>query len=230
MNSRLPVLLLGLSALGACASVPPPEPGQRPVPTAADNHRIEVTQTSERLTLPVAKDDVALSAAARAQLNDFAGGYLRYGHGALVLSAPAGSGNSDSASVVAGDARRALVDAGVSYAAVAGSTYDASGVEDAPIVVSFARFEAEAPNCAPLWEQDLAHQSNNQPWESFGCATQANLAALVEDPADLLAPRAEDPRDSGRRDTVMQAYRAGQPTGAERSNDEHVAISNAVGN
>lgn len=228
MNSRLPYLLIGLSALGACASVPPPEAGQRPVPTAADNHRIEVTQTSARIEVPVQSNDVALSPQARGEVAAFSDTYLRYGHGALVLSTPSGSANSDSASVVAGDARRALVDAGVSYAAVAGSSYDASGQQDAPIILTFARFEAEAPECAPLWEQDLAHQSNNQPWASFGCATQANLAAMVEDPADLLHPRAEDPRDGGRRDTVMGHYRAGEPTTAERSTDEHATISNAV--
>jgi pilus assembly protein CpaD len=226
MDTRLPFLLLGLSALGACASVPAPV--GPPTPTAADAHHINVTQSAARLELPVAEGEASLSNDARAQLAAFAGGYLRYGHGALVLSTPSGAKNSDSASTVAGDARRALVDAGVSYAAVAGSTYDASGADNAPIIVSFSRFEAEAPKCTPLWEQDIGHQQNNQPWESFGCATQANLAALVEDPADLLNPRAEDPRDSGRRDTVMDHYRAGTVTHAQRDDDERVAISNAV--
>lgn len=228
MKSRLPLLLLGISALGACASVPPPPEGMRPTPTAADNHQIQVTQTAERMEVPVATGDVALSAASRNQLRAFASGYLRYGHGALVLSTPSGAANSEAASIVANETRMSLVEAGVSYAAVAGSTYDASGRGDAPIIVSFARYEAQAPECAPLWEQDLAHQSNNQPWDSFGCATQANLAALVEDPADLLRPRNEDPRDSGRRDTVMDAYRAGEQTHANRSSDERITISNAV--
>lgn len=226
MTPRLPLFLLGLSALGACASVPTPE--TPPVASSADRHLIVVTQTAERLELPVSADASALDASARNQLRTFAGGYLRYGHGALVLSTPSGGANADAASMVAADARRALVDAGVSYAAVAGSTYDASGAADAPIIVSFARYEAQAPECAPLWEQDLGHQSNNQPWPSFGCSMQANLAALVEDPADLLQPRAEDPRDSGRRDTVMDAYREGQQTHATRSSDERITISNAV--
>lgn len=226
MNSRLPLFILGLSALSACAGVPKPE--GPPVASAMDRHRIEVTQTSERMELAVAPGDVAVSGATRAQLNAFASGYLRYGHGALVMSTPSGAANSDAASVVAADARRALVESGVSYAAVAGSTYDAAGAADAPIIVSFARYEAQAPECAPLWEQDLGHQSNNQSWASFGCATQANLAAMVEDPADLLHARAEDPRDSGRRDTVMEAYREGDQTHADRSNDERVTISNAV--
>lgn len=226
MNSRLSLLALGLSALGACASVPTPE--LPPTSSSADRHRIEVEQTSERLEVAVAPSDISLSPKSRADLGDFASGYLRYGHGALILSAPAGSTNTDAASRLAGEIRMSLVAAGVSYAALASSSYDASGETEAPVVVSFARFEAVAPECAPLWEQDLAHQSNNQAWESFGCASQANLAALVEDPRDLLRARTEDPRDSGRRATVFEAYREGEPTHAERSNDEHVSISNAV--
>lgn len=225
MKSRMPLLLLSVSALAACASVPTPEGPL--VATAADRHRIEVTQTAERVEIPVNAGDVTLSAESRAHLRTLAGNYLRYGHGALVLSSPSGGANSDAASVLAHETRLTLVDAGVSYAAVAGSTYDGAGAE-APIVVSFARFEAQAPECAPLWQQDLAHQSNNQPWASFGCATQANLAAMVEDPADLMRPRDMDPRDGDRRDTVMDAYRAGNQTHANRSNDERVTISNAV--
>lgn len=228
MKARLPFFIAGLSALGACASVPAPPADMRATASTADHHRIEVTQGAERMEVPVATGDVALSPASHAHLRSFAGGYLRYGHGALVLSTPSGGSNADAASILANETRRALTEAGVSYAAVAGSSYDASGRADAPIIVSFARYEARAPECAPLWEQDLAHQSNNQAWESFGCATQANLAALVEDPADLLHPRDEDPRDSGRRDTVMDAYRAGEQTHATRSTDERIAISNAV--
>lgn len=226
MKSRLPLLLLGVSALAACASVPPPPPGPA-TPTAADNHRIEVTETSQRLEIAVAPGETTLSPAARAELRTFANNYLRYGHGALVLSAPTGE-NGETAAAISNEARMALMDAGVSYAAIAGSRYDGSGEANAPIVLSFARFEARAPECAPLWTQSLAHQSDNQPWESFGCATQANLAAMIEDPRDLLRPRAEDPRDGARRATVMEAYRQGQQTHAERSADERIQISNAV--
>jgi pilus assembly protein CpaD len=224
MKLRFPTLVLGLSALGACASVPPPPADMAPTATAADHHRITVTETAQRLEIPVAAGATALTATDRAELRNFAGAYLRIGHGALVLSSP----NNEHGLALAGEARMALSEAGISYAAIAGSSYDAAGRADAPIMVSFSRFEAVAPECAPLWEQDLAHQSNNQPWDSFGCATQANLAALIEDPRDLLGPRNEDPRDGGRRATVIQAYRAGDQTHADRSNDERISISNAV--
>ncbi len=226
MKSRFPLLMLALSTLGACASVPAPE-----LPLAsssADRHRIEVGQTGERLEIAFGSADAALSPKTRADLGAFASGYLRYGHGALIVSTPAGGANAEAAPLLAAETRKALLEAGISYAALAGSDYDAAGQAHAPIIVSFARFEAHAPDCAPLWQQDLAHQSNNQAWESFGCATQANLAALVEDPRDLLQARNEDPRDSGRRTTVFEHYREGTPTGAERGSDETVTISNAV--
>ena len=124
--------------------------------------------------------------------------------------------------------RMSLVDQGVPYDAVSGSTYDASAAENAPLVLSFTRYEARAPDCRPIWEQDLAHQSDNQPWASFGCATQANIAAMIEDPHDLIAARGEDPRDGNRRAVVMDKYRRGEPTGATRSDDEHVSISTAI--
>jgi pilus assembly protein CpaD len=153
---------------------------------------------------------------------------VRQGHGAVILSGPTGSANAESASLIGKDVRMRLASAGVPFAAIASSTYDGSQKAAAPIILSFTRYNAEGPTCAPLWSQDLAHASDNQPWESFGCAQQANLAAMISDPADLLGPRAEDPRDAARRARVLEAYRQGQQTHAERSNDERVQVSDAI--
>ncbi|HCK83670.1 MAG TPA: hypothetical protein DHW63_03875 [Hyphomonadaceae bacterium] len=146
----------------------------------------------------------------------------------MILNTPDGAGNEAAAIALSREVRMTLAASGVADDALASSTYNAAGRAEAPILVGFARFEAQAPECAPLWSQDLAHQSNNQPWESFGCATQANLAAMIEDPHDLLAAREQDPRDSNRRATVMQAYRQGRPTGATRSESESASVSDAV--
>ncbi|MEZ5960459.1 MAG: CpaD family pilus assembly protein [Hyphomonadaceae bacterium] len=228
MKSRLPLLLIGVSALTtACAGVPKPDLTRPPMASQADRHEPTAEAAVQTLPIAVAPGQMELTGADRAQLRSFASDYLRYGHGPLVLEAPSGGANSESASILAADARRTLAEAGVSYAAIAGSTTDAGG-ETRPLLVSFNRFEARPPECAPLWEQDLGHQSNNQAWDSFGCATNFNLAAMVEDPADLVRPRDIAARDSERRDTVMDAYRQGDQTHANRSNDERITISNAV--
>ncbi len=46
---------------------------------------------------------------------------------------------------------------------------------------------------------------------NHGCATQRNLAAMVDNPADLVQPRGETPAYTMRRTTVMEKYRAGSP-------------------
>lgn len=227
MNSRLPFLLAGLSALGACASIPDPPPGAA-IATAADRHEITVDRSSQQMSIAATTPDGALSEKTRDDLRVFASQYLRYGHGAMILNTPDGAGNEAAAIALSREVRMTLAASGVADDALASSTYNAAGRAEAPILVGFARFEAQAPECAPLWSQDLAHQSNNQPWESFGCATQANLAAMIEDPHDLLAAREQDPRDSNRRATVMQAYRQGRPTGATRSESESASVSDAV--
>jgi pilus assembly protein CpaD len=225
MNSRLPFLLIGLGAISACASTQR-EPSA--VATAADRHEIHVTQENERMELAVSNDVSSLEPGEARSLTEFARAYIVAGHGAMILNTPSGAANSMNASLKAHQARIALIDAGVPFAAIAGATYDATGADAPPILLTFERYVAEAPDCAPLWTQDLAHQSDNQPWESFGCSGQANLAAMLEDPHDLLGPRNEDPRDSARRGVVFDAYRSGAQTHAERSKDERVTISNAV--
>ncbi|MGE0830099.1 MAG: CpaD family pilus assembly protein [Hyphomonadaceae bacterium] len=225
MNSKF---LLGLGAaalLAACAGVPKETFDGQSTASRADEHPIVVTQTGDRLDVAVKPADQTLSELARQDVARFAGSYARLGHGPMILSTPSGGANADAAALLAHETRMRLAENGVPYAAIAGSTYDASGAEDAPIVLSFTRYEAEAPACAPIYQQDLAHQSNNQAYASFGCSVQANLAAMIEDPHDLLAPREETARDSGRRDTVMDHYRAGMPTGAERSVTESITVS-----
>lgn len=222
-------LLAGLgaaAALASCAGIPNEDFSRSP--TRADEHRISVAETGDRLDIAVSDADMALTPETRANIDRFARSYLRVGHGPLILSAPSGGANADAASRLAHETRMRLAESGVPYSAIAGSAYDASAAPSAPIVLSFTRYEATAPDCAPLWRQDLAHQYNNQTYESFGCAGQANLAAMIEDPHDLLSPREESARDGARRATVMTNYRAGNPTSATRTPDERVTISNAV--
>jgi len=218
---------LGLAAsLGACVTPNEPPPGP-PVASASDLHRIQVLQTGERYDIVVTAQDVALTAEVRANILAFADVYRAEGHGALIMSAPSGGANANAAARAAQEARLTLLAAGVPYVAIAPSVYDATGMTTPPIVLSFTRYEAVAPDCRPIWEQDLS-EDMHRPYESFGCATQANLAAMIEDPHDLLQPRTMTPRDAARRAVVLDRYRNGQPTGAERSDDERAAISDAV--
>jgi pilus assembly protein CpaD len=218
-------VLLALSA-AACATPQMVKDGKA-VASSADLHEITVAQTGARLEVPVGPGG-AMTPDAAAKINEFGATYRAVGHGPLIVSTPSGSGDSDSAARMAQATRMALSEGGVTFAAIAGSTYDAAGRNTAPIVLSFSRYEATAPDCAPVWTVNLADASSNNPTSIFGCSMNANLAAMIADPADLLGPRTTDPRDAARRDVVMDKYRNGEPTGATRSQDEKVVISTSV--
>jgi pilus assembly protein CpaD len=227
MSARLSITLtLAATIVSACATQTAPEGAH--TPTTADMHRIAVTETAARLELPVGADDTTLNVDDEMALKSFASRYLQQGHGAMVVSLPAGAANVDAAGRVSGHVRMRLSEVGVPYSAIANASYDASARPDAPIVLSFLVYRAEAPTCEPLWSQDLAHNPSNQAWRSFGCSMQANLAAMLADPADLLGPREEDPRDAARRANVLEAYRKGTKTHADRSDEERVQVSKAV--
>lgn len=211
-----------LASLAACATAP--EKDAPVLATAADHHEIAVTEVGARLEVPFNGDGV--DAGGQEALNQFGRAYVRGGHGQIVLSAPSTADTSAAREAVS-DARMLLMQAGVPYEAIAVASYEPDAA-NAPLVLGFTRYEATPPRCAPIWEQDLMRQYDNQPYESFGCANVANLAAMIEDPHDLVEPRGETARDGARRATVMEAYRKGDPTGASRSGDETITISNAI--
>jgi pilus assembly protein CpaD len=225
MRSPL-ALVLALSA-AACATQAPESLLENPsIPTIADTHKIDVAQSGERLEIDIVSASV--TAEDEASIARFGRLYRDMGHGPLIVSTPAGAGDATNAALVAQAARLELAETGVDYASIAGSTYDASGKATAPVVLSFTRYTAEAPTCEPVWKYDLADNGNAAPPANFGCFLSANLAAMIGDPADLVDPREMTPRDGARRAAVMEKYRAGQPTGADRSSDERVAISEAI--
>ena len=59
-------------------------------------------------------------------------------------------------------------------------------------------------------------------------ATNANIAAMVANPADLVTPRPEAPFDAGRRQVVIDKYRAGQATASVRDAQADGAISRVM--
>ena len=93
-------------------------------------------------------------------------------------------------------------------------SYRASERTLATVRITYPKIAAQAGPCG-LWPKDVGPSLNrdyneNQPPWNFGCASQRNLAAMVDNPADLVQPRGETPPYEMRRTTVMEKYRAGQ--------------------
>lgn len=191
--------------------------------TPLDLHQPKVSRSSERLEMTVAPDAYELGAAERAELAAFARAYLQLGEGPLVLSLPGGQMNAQGAVQIAAQARAVLFEAGVPWERIVGGNY--AGGAGAPIVIEFARYVVERPDCPPLSSYDLRKSADNMPMQSFGCATQSNLAAMIANPADLIRPADMSQPDAGRRARQLGQYREGGNTATSRSGDERVTVS-----
>jgi pilus assembly protein CpaD len=178
--------------------------------TVLEAHVPTAVAVEARLVLAAAQGTQGLTAQEYSQLTSFANDFVRLGRGTLVISVPANAGNSASAALVAQDAQRALYAGGVDYAKITGGTYQADGRPDAPVMLSFARFEAQRMVCQPWTEFDGRKTATNLSPDRFGCAQNANLAAMVADPGDLLADRSDAKADAGRMQVGVDKQRKGE--------------------
>ncbi len=87
----------------------------------------------------------------------------------------------------------------------------------AAIRLNYPRMTAVAGPCG-LWPEDLGpsiHDKSyldNKSWYNLGCANQRNMAAMVDNPADLVQPRSETPAYPVRRTEGFEKYRKGTTT------------------
>ncbi|HEX2255805.1 MAG TPA: CpaD family pilus assembly protein, partial [Afifellaceae bacterium] len=136
----------------------------------------------------------------------------RNGTGALTIQVPTASANEVAAADAAHAARRIALHAGVPVSHLRMAPYhfgDLGGV--APLRLSFLKIKAVAPQCG-LWPEDTGPDSHNRNYFNFGCANQANTAAMVADPGDFVAPRTLDPANGARRAKVITDYQKGEET------------------
>ncbi len=121
----------------------------------------------------------------------------------------------------------ALEELGVSPDRIRLGGYDAGQRIGAPIAVGFKSFKAQGPQCGLNWNSFTASK-NNDVNSNFGCATTANMAAMIANPSDLLTPRQTDPADANRRETILGKYRQGQITSSPKDPQANGAVSDAV--
>ncbi len=159
----------------------------------------------------------------------FVDNYKSNGHGPIVVSYPHG-GSEDAAAHSALSELRAFLDSqGVSARYTEEGPYNASGMGNAPLIVSYLHYVAELPaECANRQWDDLVRERNNQAYAGFGCFMAQNRAAMVGDPYHLVGPTDSDAPDGSRRQTVLDTYRRGEPTGTQRRDDESGAVSSGV--
>jgi pilus assembly protein CpaD len=69
--------------------------------------------------------------------------------------------------------------------------------------------------------------NENKDYYNFGCATQRNMAAMIDNPADLVQPRPETPAYTERRSEGFDKYRKGNATSTQYPEADKAKLSDA---
>ncbi len=218
----------GLAAvLAGCQSVPTAETVARH--DYKLRHPIVISEAAETLDIPVGAETRSLSGQMREAVAGFAAEARQQGSGDAEILVPSGSRNEAGAHAIAGQVRRVLLRNGFSEHRVHIRSYPVGDPRVvAPLRVAYSRVKASVHACG-RWTDNLASNSANENYADFGCATQANLAAMIDNPADLLHPRSEGPADRHRRDTMHGNYRSGTSPSGDYNEGVGAKVSN-VGN
>jgi pilus assembly protein CpaD len=186
-------------------------------------HPIMVTHQPTTLTLKVGRGSYGLSPHQRAQVVSFIERYraMDAGNSRMVIEVPSGSPNEVASMQAVAEIRALLTEVGFKTTDVNIEAVQAGGDPQAPIRISYSRYVAEGPQCGK-WTDNLASSNANLNYPNLGCATQANFAAMVANPADLVTPRGSTPRVADRDYTVWDKYVKGESTISSKSGDEKV--------
>jgi pilus assembly protein CpaD len=216
--ARAAVLVVMTAALGGCytsrettASIPAPPNDVR------QRHPIALQDRDRTVVVFVGNRRGGLTPAQRADVLAFARAWKRESTGGIVIEVPSGTPNERAAGDSLHEIQSILNAAELPSNGVAVRPYrPADPGELAAIKLNYPRIAADAGPCG-LWPDDLGPSLEpayveNRPYYNHGCASQRNLAAMVENPADLVQPRGETPAYTGRRTVVLDKYRKGEST------------------
>lgn len=176
-------------------------------------HPITISEADHSLEIFVGSNRGELSAAQRAEVLAFAQTWKHEATGGVLVNLPVGTGNERAAAEAGREVRSILAASGVPADGIVVRGYHPPGRSLATIHITYPKISAQAGPCG-LWPQDIGPSFNreyfeNQPWWNMGCASQRNLAAMVDNPADLAQPRAETPAYTMRRNAVVDKYQQG---------------------
>jgi pilus assembly protein CpaD len=151
------------------------------------------------------------------KLDAFVADYLSRGSGSISVSAQRGA-DSTAAMTYFGNRLFAM---GVPRSKILVGTHEGP---DTRVEIGFIAYHASTAPCGD-WSENAGNTASNRTASNFGCAVQANVAAQVADPRDLIEMRPTDPADAVRRATVLDNYEKGRPTAADKTKDQSGAVS-----
>jgi pilus assembly protein CpaD len=181
-------------------------------------HPIAIEEGKHSMVLFVGSGRGGLTPEQRSDVAGLGRSWVHEGTGAVVADVPVQTPNARAAASAYREIRSVLLASGVPSNGVVLHSYAPSDPQFFPAIrLSYPKIKAVAGPCG-LWPEDLGpsvlnpNHDDNKPYYNFGCANQHNMAAMIDNPADLEQPRAEMPVYTARRSEGFEKYRKGETT------------------
>ncbi len=225
------VALVGLGlSLGACVHDDRAQVGGFPDDYRL-RHPIAVEEANHSIVVFVGQGRGGLSAEQRADVMGLAQSWQHEATGAISADVPVNTPNARAAADSFREIQSLLAAAGVPARGMVVRRYRPEDTRHmAAIRLSYPKLKAEAGPCG-LWPEDLGPSVNNKSYfdnkdyYNFGCANQRNVAAMVDNPSDLVQPRPETPAYTMRRAEAFEKYRKGTATATQYPDGEKAKLS-----
>jgi pilus assembly protein CpaD len=216
---RLAGLLIGLAAaLSACTHTDDHVANAAIPDDYRQRHPIAVEEANQSMVVFVGRGRGGLTASQRAEVMGLGSSWSHEGTGAITADVPVNTPNARAAADSMHEIRALLAASGVPPQGLVVHTYHPDDAKFMPpIRLTYPRVKAVAGPCG-LWPDDIGPSFknrgyfDNKPYYNFGCAYQRNMAAMIDDPADLEQPRSETPPYTARRSEGFEKYRKGTAT------------------
>jgi pilus assembly protein CpaD len=215
---RLAGALLGLAvALGACthtddvltASIPD---------DYRQRHPIAVQEANQSIVIFIGHARGGLSAPQRTDVMGLAQTWLHEATGPITADVPVDTPNARAAADSLREIHALLAAAGIPPRGLIVHHYHPDDVRQMPAIrLSYPKISAVAGPCG-IWPDDLGPSIknrsyyDNKQYYNFGCAFQRNMAAMIDNPSDLVQARPETPPYTARRSEAFEKYRKGTTT------------------
>ena len=181
-------------------------------------HPIAIQEADQSVVIFVGHARGGLSASQRADVMGLAQTWLREGTGPISADVPVNTPNARAAADSLREIQALLSAAGVPPRGVVVRPYHPDEPRQmATIRLNYPRIQAVAGPCG-TWPEDIGPSINNKgyldnkPYYNFGCAYQRDMAAMIDNPSDLVQPRPETPAYTARRSQAFEKYRKGSTT------------------
>jgi pilus assembly protein CpaD len=189
-----------------------------------ERHPITLSEGNQSVEVFLGRNRGGLLPNQRADVLAFAQAWRHEGTSGIIIDVPQGGPTARAAADSLREINSILLAAGVPRRAIYLRRYTPN-TSLASIKINYSKLVAHAGPCG-LWPHDLgpvadSAYNENQPYWNLGCASQRNLAAMIDNPADLVQPRGEAPAYEARRSVALDKYRQGQdPSGIYNGYDK----------